>query len=523
MRRSLALAYLCCLAILTPLQSQVGLQAEELLARAVSLAKANRLEDAQSVLQQGRTSFPNDPRFPVELAGVAWRRTQPNQAKAYLRQGLRLDPSSTYANQFLGTVYLLDGNLFAALKYLNRAGQPRISGVTFSPEPRLRPAIRDRLAAASPGQLLTVPRLSQTERNLERLQLFAEPRFTLTPERDNEYAFSIQAPSLAPSLSGAPGRLLPLLRGLPFQQVHLDWLNLQQRAIRLTSLWRWDPDKRRIAIAYRMPGIQSAYGFWTDLRDEHWDLGEGRGTNPPFGVRSAAVGAQAELELAGGKRWTPSLQVSRHLFDEPRAREPLYSNSTIWELRNRFDLPRWRWAESRVSLDSSVTSRTGRIFSHAPSRLLGAELNALARWLPQPKDDRYQVQWRLQAAALSGNLPIDALYATAMERDNAIWLRGHVGTRQGRKGTAPMGNRFVVSQTEVKRRLLQAPFIRLDAGPFLDLGNVGGSRSGLGSRGFLYDTGAQADITVFGGLRFSVIVGRDLRGGANVFYAAISR
>ena len=111
---------------------------------------------------------------------------------------------------------------------------------------------------------------------------------------------------------------------------------------------------------------------------------------------------------------------------------------------------------------------------------------------------------------------------TAMERDNDLWLRGHVGTQDGRKGAAPMGNRFVVAQTQIARRILRVPFLRVDAGPFIDTGNVGGVPA-LGSRGWLYDTGVQAILTTLGGFRLSVVYGYDIRGGTNVLYTTVSR
>jgi hypothetical protein len=66
------------------------------------------------------------------------------------------------------------------------------------------------------------------------------------------------------------------------------------------------------------------------------------------------------------------------------------------------------------------------------------------------------------------------------------------------------------------------PFLRIDAGPFIDIAITGGTPA-LGSRGWLYDTGAQAIITTMGGFRLSMIYGRDVRDGNNVFYTAISR
>ena len=110
----------------------------------------------------------------------------------------------------------------------------------FSPEPPLRPELLQRLSAVSSGQLLTGKLLAQTERNFDRLLIFGEPRFELTPGSNNEYGWSSALRSLRIPLSGIAGRLLPLARGLPYKQINLDWLNIRKRALAFTSLWRWD-------------------------------------------------------------------------------------------------------------------------------------------------------------------------------------------------------------------------------------------------------------------------------------------
>jgi hypothetical protein len=500
--------------------------ADDLLKRAVSLAGSGRLDEAEQLLLEGKAAFVRDARFPVELAGVAWRKKQSARAKAYLRHGLRLAPTDAYANQFLGAMYLLDGNTYATLKYWNRAHRPILNGIVFTPPPPLRPELLARIPAASGGQLLTEARLAQTERNLDRLGVFSAPQFDLTPASNDEFNLAVRAQVLSQPVTGAAGRLLPLLRGLPYQQVNLDWLNIRKRAAILTSLWRWDADKRRIAIKYRAPLARGTYALWTDLRDEKWVLNRIGSQTAGIGVASEALGGEVGFDLGGGKEWTPSFHLSRHTFQRDTFRSDVpaswLANSTIWELRNRLDFPRWRYPERHLSLDSSATLRTGHVFSRTSSRLLGAGFDAAAQWLPQQRDDLYSVRARLRAGVLSGRLPIDELYITAMERDNDLWLRGHVGTREGRKGAAPMGTRFVLTQTEIMRRMLRVPFLRLDAGPWIDVADIGGEPA-LGSRGWLYDTGAQAVVSTLGGFRFSVFYGRDLRSGSNVLYTVISR
>ncbi len=283
--------------------------ADELLKRAISLATSGQLEDAEQLLIEGKSVYDRDARFPIELAGVAWRKKESASAKQYLRQGLRLDPSGAYANEFLGSLYLLDGNLHAALKYWNRIRRPILSRVIFAPEPPLQPELRERLPAASAGQLLTRARLAQTERNLDRLYIFSDPRCELTPASDNKYTLTVRAPNVSQPLAGAAGRFLPLLRSIPYQAINLDWLNIKQRAIILTSLWRWDADKRRVAVKYRAPLIHGSYSVWTDLRDEVWNVDRNGFVLDGEDVRSAALGGEIEFELGRGSLWTPGVYL----------------------------------------------------------------------------------------------------------------------------------------------------------------------------------------------------------------------
>ena len=66
-------------------------------------------------LVEGERLAPMDARFPTELAGVAFKQKQNARAERLLRRSLRLAPGDNYANDFLATLYFLDGNIEAAL------------------------------------------------------------------------------------------------------------------------------------------------------------------------------------------------------------------------------------------------------------------------------------------------------------------------------------------------------------------------------------------------------------------------
>src|SRR5581483_2493194 len=88
--------------------------------RGLALARLDQLADAAELFKEGRALFPRDKRFPLEQAGIAYRNKKLSLAKQYLHDALRLDPADDYGNDFLATLYLLDGNLAAALNYWNR-------------------------------------------------------------------------------------------------------------------------------------------------------------------------------------------------------------------------------------------------------------------------------------------------------------------------------------------------------------------------------------------------------------------
>src|SRR5260370_25457668 len=90
-----------------------------------ALARLERWREAESAFQAGLRLAPNDPRFPIELAGVAFKQKHYPQAARRMRHALKLAPQDSYANDFLGTVYFLQGNLEASLKYSNRVGKPQ--------------------------------------------------------------------------------------------------------------------------------------------------------------------------------------------------------------------------------------------------------------------------------------------------------------------------------------------------------------------------------------------------------------
>jgi len=501
-------------------------RAEVIFYHGLALARLERFEQARLVFRRGRELYPRDKRFPLELAGVSYLQDDLSGARAFLHKALKIDPADEYGADFLGALYLLEGDLPAALTYWNRIDKPVIHNVTLRPQPRLHPLLRERAVSISGGQILTLHRLRTAQAHLGRLDVFARRTFELQPREDDRFGLAIRLLPREPPLRGWLGRLLPAARGLPYEAVHFDRYNIAGRAMNLESLWRWDPRKRRIGLELSGPfrlKPRIRYRFGVDARDEDWAL------NPAFPapaeapdsfkLRKIALGGGFVFAINERLAWSTGLRLTRRTFQDAGG-TAAFADSWSFEQRNQLDYRLLDRPVRRIRVDSSARLRTGRVFSGASSRFAIIEGDLDGSWRPRLQEDAWRARARLRAGKTFGGIPFDEFFQLGMQRDNDLWLRGHAGTRDGVKGRAPLGTEYALVQTELDRRIGEFRFFRVSAGPFFDAGNIGG-RGGFGSRGWLFDAGVQVKASVAGGFTWSFVYGRDLRAGQGVFYTAV--
>jgi hypothetical protein len=107
-----------------------------------------------------------------------------------------------------------------------------------------------------------------------------------------------------------------------------------------------------------------------------------------------------------------------------------------------------------------------------------------------------------------------------LDEDDDLLMRAHIATRDGRKGSAPLGRNYVLFNGEVDKNLYGNGIVSVKAGPFLDTGQITDPVAALGSHEWLCDLGAQVKLRVFGrGVVLSY--GRDLRSGVGAFYLTV--
>ncbi len=126
----------------------------------------------------------------------------------------------------------------------------------------------------------------------------------------------------------------------------------------------------------------------------------------------------------------------------------------------------------------------------------------------------------MRAGGTLGSAPFDQLFMLGIERDNNLWLRGRIGTRDGRKGSSPLGYNYFLANTDFYRRIYSNGLLGIQVGPLLDIGRMGAPVSGLSTRQWLFDVGVEAKLKVLG-TGVVLTYGRDLRSGSNAFFGTL--
>ena len=158
-----------------------------------ALAHLGRWDQARVAFLAGRRLRPTDERFPVELGGVAFKQKRYAEAARWLREGFRLAPDDTYAYDFLATIYFLEGNTDAALKYWNRIAKPHLEKVRIQPGLRVDPALLDRAFAFAPASALRLPDFLTTQSRVEGLGIFPVSSWHLEALDDGSFDMAFQA------------------------------------------------------------------------------------------------------------------------------------------------------------------------------------------------------------------------------------------------------------------------------------------------------------------------------------------
>lgn len=499
--------------------------------RGLALAQLERWEEAEKAFQEGLHRYPRDPRFLVELAGIAYREKRFAKAKRYLRRALAIAPEDDYASDFLASIYLLEDNLDAALKYWNRDGKPKLSDLAFEPQPKLNPPLLDRTFSFSPGSTWTRDQFWTTQALLESLDVFPRTRFDLGAQPDGSFDLKFHGSERSSWGSKWEG-LLSLLRGLPYQSVYPELYDLGGRGLNWRSLVRWDDEKRRVFTEIAAPigeNPATRYRVYLQGINENWNLTNTIAPNTvaAANLEKAVAGADFQSIVSGRWQWSAGAEYSyrkyRNLFGIPANVASAFTNGSAISVRSTVQRSLVRIPEDRFTVDSSVTGEIGTFFSGSLNRYARIQGSLQAHWLPEERGDDFETQVRLRAGRTFGNVPFDEFFMLGFDRDNDLWMRGHPGLRDGEKGNAPLGRNYVLVNAETDKILYRGAFFTWKAGPFLDTGDIYDPSGSFGSPRWLWDTGVQTKFRVLGSFEVVLGYGKNLRSGQNSFFTTVSR
>src|SRR5947208_3838053 len=333
----------------------------------LALARLEKWDEAKLAFDAGLRKSPGDSRFLVELAGVAYKQKDFRAAKNHLHAALKRNPRDSYSNEFLATIYFLEGNLEAALKYWNPEDKPRLKTVAFEPSLKLKESLRDSAVAFNAPQVLTADALLTTEARLDDLGIFSSRRMELSPAGNYDATLHL-AEKNGWGDSKVEG-VVSLLSGLPYATVYPEFYNLGRDAVNLTSLARWDSEKRRVSLALSFP----LYGdpslrlrLYADARNENWNLAQtflGAGTPlTDLNMRRAAVGAEVDSIVNGRWSWSAGAEIADRNFRNlsghtTPAERPFFSGATSVAGWLRVVRTLVRVPDRRFTLDSSAAAK----------------------------------------------------------------------------------------------------------------------------------------------------------------------
>jgi tetratricopeptide (TPR) repeat protein len=500
----------------------------------MALSHLNRWAEARDAFSNGIRKAPRDSRFLTERAGTEYRLNDFSAAKRDLRRAMRIAPGDSYLAEFLGTIYLLEGNLEAALKYWNLINKPTLAALEAVPAPKTRKVLLDRTVLFSPPAVLEADSFLQTNALLENLGTFPNWRWKLSPVTSSSNSDDYQATLRLTERNGWGSSFLDgsisLLRGLPYQTIYPSYYSLRGDAINLDSLARWDSQKRRVAASVEFPLLQQPgkrLRVFVDARNENWNLSQtfSGSAMPITNLNLKRFAGGAELHLIEAARWdlTAGLEaISREFRNVPLSLRgvatPFFTDSRTLDAWLGAHRTLLRVPERRFTLDGQAEFRAGRNYGSGLGAFASVNGELKSRWLPKARGDDYEFLSRLRGGDTFGDVPLDQLFQLGVERDNGLWLRGHPGTLDGRKGRAPLGRRYLLLNSELYKTIYDAAFFRVQLGPFFDTGAIADPSGLFGSQKWLFDTGIQARLRVLGSVSVLLSYGRDLRSGTGTFY-----
>jgi hypothetical protein len=448
-------------------------------------------------------------------ASISYRMGDPLNAKEHLQAILEKNPRDAYANQFLGTLFLMDGNVEACLKYWNRIGEPLIREIQVQPIPSVDPELMDRAFVMAPASRLTYEEYLETESRLQMMGIFRKQEFKLKPRKEEGNFDLIFSASMKKSAFSSRIKIATLLAQAVFTEtVKLEFPNIVDTTISSSSLISWDEYENRFYSSLSLPfgkHPQLRMLFFIDTRKETWSLSQ------DADLLKWEGGFELAESVNSGWKWTGGAKLSHRSYDNISSiSEHEFQEGWLIQAFGNIESSLIRIPERRFTLRSTLNGEVGRILNSSATPFLMLENSLEMRWFPQPVGDDLAMIGRFRIGKTFGTGPFDEYFVLGVERDTDLLLRAH-RNRRDKKGENPFAPAYALWNGDINKIVIDKEKYSIRLTPFFDVGRIFDSGLWQGEDWFM-DMGIQTGLQFFIGPELMLTFAKDLRTGRNVVY-----
>jgi tetratricopeptide (TPR) repeat protein len=504
--------------------------AETYLYLGIAYRNMKEYRKAGDVLNEGAGRYPDDSRFPYELAQMSLENNDIDAARSYLRRTLGVDPEHAEASDLLATIDMSSGEVQSALRAWNKSGRPIVDDILHNYYLNFSSWVVRSAVAFDPAGVLRYAEWKTTESRLFETNTFANVGLEIEPTPLPDHYNAIVRTTAKTNTLGGIG--FGILRGALAQTSYLDLWNMGNSGVNFNGNYRWDTDRRRAEGSFKIPlpvGGLVHLEVGNRWRAERWDL-------------SPTIRPEARDRARFDYRANSMRLYVKHI---PHYRIEIGGGV---EYRNRYargDLPELLTDSrntGRFSVDANlrIVDRRYKNRLHvegfaARRSILGdtdfsggvVELN---NRVTLSRDTPANLDWTIKAGTSRGRLPVEDYFVLGLDSNPRNILRGHTAADHGRYGNGPTGTDFVLFNSDVERHLKTLPFFNMLNIPFITVKwELFFDAAKTFDRNNIFQEG-KLWLDAGGGFRFetpthsfNLVYGRSLRDGGSVLFGYVEK
>src|SRR5262249_720110 len=246
----------------------------------------------------------------------------------------------------------------------NPIDKPRLRSVSILPALPVSNVLIRRSMRFNAPQVLMPDALLNTEARLDNLGVYPQQRMQLTPDSGGDYDAVLHLRERNGWGDSWLEGGISLFSGLPYATIFPEFYNLDHQAVNVTSLFRWDSEKRRAYVAVSIPVLHKQAiraRFYFDGRNENWNLANTFFAAGPvlsdLNIRRLAGGLELCWVMNGRWKWSTGVEFANREFrglsgQLSEAEKAFFTNGTSFSYWLRGDRTLLRLPEHRFTVDS---------------------------------------------------------------------------------------------------------------------------------------------------------------------------